>query len=195
MPFHLNLSSSHEIIPCDRCQLIDEDFRLKKYFKGGGVGGNSGDGDSIGMQTWKQGGHHDESTVGDGAIGNLRGSNAENIENQWRHDLFPYSCNNNRCDVEQKYTEGSSWTAFEVRDKVWLGLNGEIDSVEEHKKFSTPFVFGCQVSEEGLFRTQVCRYDRGRDFLAGFYFSLALSSKIPLIPQYSCPLLRLKIDA
>ena len=67
---------------------------------------------------------------------------------------IPTSCYNDRCEIEQFYTEGSSWRAFEVKDKVWLGTNDEKSSVEEHESLGAPFVFGCQVSEKGLFKKQ-----------------------------------------
>lgn len=129
--FHLNASSSHNLVPCDKCKLNQVDFPLEDYFAGDGVGGNSGDGSS------------------------LRGSHNNNNNKQMHErNLFPNSCANNRCVIDQRYTEGSSWTAFEVQDKVWLGLDDRTQSVEEHDKYSTPFTFGCQVSEQGLFRTQ-----------------------------------------
>ncbi|KAL7532073.1 hypothetical protein ACHAXR_004412, partial [Thalassiosira sp. AJA248-18] len=130
-PFHLSASSSHDIVPCDQCKLNLVDFPLEDYFEGDGIGGNSGDGPS------------------------LRGTKNELKTNQQRRrNLFPNSCVNNQCELDQRYTEGSSWKAFEVRDKVWLGLDEKKLAVEEHDKYSVPFVFGCQVSEHGLFKTQ-----------------------------------------
>lgn len=125
-PFQLSESTSSEIVPCGECSLSRGDFELEGYFSGNGIGGNS-----------------------------LRGATGNEADIQLHRKLLPQSCNsNNQCEVNQKYTEGSSWTAFEVKDKVWLGLDGESASVEQHDKHSTLFVFGCQVSEEGLFRTQ-----------------------------------------
>jgi len=131
-PFHLNESSSHDILSCDSCKFSQVDFPLEEYFVGDGIGGNSGDGPS------------------------LRGTNNNNkqMNNQRQRNLFPDSCINNQCGIDQRYTEGSSWKAFEVQDKVWLGFDEMTLSVEEHGKYSTPFVFGCQVSEQGLFKTQ-----------------------------------------
>jgi hypothetical protein len=130
--FHLNASSSHDIVSCDSCRLNQIDFPLEEYFAGDGVGGNSGDGPS------------------------LRGSysNIEFKKRQAQRSLFPESCVNGQCEINQKYTEGSTWKAFEVKDKVWLGLDDKAPSIEEHDKYSAPFVFGCQVSEQGLFKTQ-----------------------------------------
>ena len=70
----------------------------------------------------------------------------------WRRASKP--CVKNLCRINQKYTEGSSWRAFEVRDRVWLGLDASLPSVEQHNKFAAPFVFGCLVSEEGHFKLQ-----------------------------------------
>lgn len=67
---------------------------------------------------------------------------------------LPNSCYNNHCEIEQSYTEGSSWRAFEVKDKVWLGTDDNMTSAKDHQSHATPFVFGCQVSEEGLFKKQ-----------------------------------------
>lgn len=133
-PFHLNASSSYKIVPCDKCRLLQADFPLEEYFAGDEIGGNSGDG---------------------GPPARLRSNNLNptKMHNKRRH-LLPNSCVNDRCEVDQRYTEGSSWRAFEVEDKVWLGLNETAQSAEEHAKFSTSFVFGCQVSEQGLFKSQ-----------------------------------------
>ena len=34
---------------------------------------------------------------------------------------------NKKCYFKQSYTEGSSWSAFKVRDKVWVGGQFKID--------------------------------------------------------------------
>ena len=125
--YHLQNSSTHEIVDCNNCKLNQVDFPLEDYMASDGIGGNSGDGPS------------------------LRGSTNQ----QTQRNLFPSSCtNNNKCGIDQRYTEGSSWKAFEVQDKIWLGLDDETQSIEAHTKLATPFVFGCQVSEHGLFKTQ-----------------------------------------
>ena len=59
-----------------------------------------------------------------------------------------------RCVFDQHYTEGSSLTAYEVEDLIWLGTASESDSVDLHMGSAVPFTFGCQMSETGLFRTQ-----------------------------------------
>jgi len=61
---------------------------------------------------------------------------------------------NKDCIVTQKYTEGSSWTAHELEDLVWLGSDRKEESLEEFIKFAVPYPFGCQTSEKGLFQKQ-----------------------------------------
>lgn len=59
-----------------------------------------------------------------------------------------------RCVISQKYMEGSSWTAFETEDLVWLGSSDHQEAVEEYMKLAVPYAFGCQTTEKGLFRKQ-----------------------------------------
>ncbi|KAJ1441064.1 aspartic peptidase domain-containing protein [Ochromonadaceae sp. CCMP2298] len=59
-------------------------------------------------------------------------------------------CGDRKCYFKQSYTEGSSWSAFRVQDKIWVGGPG-IDDISAR---SLDFSFGCQESETGLFRTQ-----------------------------------------
>merc|ERR1719232_550020 len=100
---------------CDECTLTQSGHRLNEYSASDGLGGNSEGRPS------------------------LRGSGAAQQQFNQPRNIFPKSCINNRCDVEQGYTEGSSWKAFEVQDKVWLSSN-------EHSQRSAPFVFGCQTA-------------------------------------------------
>jgi len=58
-----------------------------------------------------------------------------------------------KCKMKQSYTEGSSWSAFAVRDKVWMGAPG-VNDIPNASTKSIDFEFGCQESETGLFRTQ-----------------------------------------
>lgn len=60
-------------------------------------------------------------------------------------------CGGKRCIFRQSYSEGSSWSAFRVTDKVWLGSN---DRTTFNTSWDLSFSFGCQESETGLFRTQ-----------------------------------------
>ena len=122
-PFYLNESSTHTIVSCDECRLNQVDFQQDtNYFSEDGIVGNIG----LGRNS-------------------LRGGKKKLEERSLRRRAsFPKSC---QCDIDQKYTEGSSWKAFEVKDRVWLGLDKVVSSAEE-------FVFGCQVSEKGLFKSQ-----------------------------------------
>lgn len=63
---------------------------------------------------------------------------------------------NKKCEFSQSYTEGSSWKAFQMQDVIWVGdLRIESQPVATTgPKLSVPFLFGCQYSETGLFRTQ-----------------------------------------
>jgi len=62
---------------------------------------------------------------------------------------------NKKCVISQKYTEGSSWTAYELEDMVWMGASDHQESIGmEYMKMAVPYVFGCQTSEKGLFRKQ-----------------------------------------
>eukprot|EP00606_Chrysophyceae_sp_TOSAG23-5_P000097 GSChrysophyteH2.ASY1.ANO1.1749.1 assembled CDS len=73
------------------------------------------------------------------------------------------SCGGNgkKCYFQQAYSEGSSWHAYEVIDRVWVGEEAapsSVSSVNERERasgnWSAPFKFGCQDKETGLFRTQ-----------------------------------------
>lgn len=50
-------------------------------------------------------------------------------------------------------SEGSSWHAYKVSDKLWMG-GKEIRDLDAASSYSIDFQFGCQDSETGLFRTQ-----------------------------------------
>jgi hypothetical protein len=131
--FDINQSTSLSIVPCDECLLSRKDFELEDYFKGDQIGGNSGDGDvNVDLMP--------DSVEGAG----LRGTRKKRSK----------SCAKNQCAINQKYTEGSSWNAFEVNDKVWLGFEDPAESNIHHAEHSRPFVFGCQTSEKGLFLNQ-----------------------------------------
>ena len=62
-----------------------------------------------------------------------------------------------RCKFKQAYTEGSSWVAYQARDRVYCG-GGEnlLDAVDESDtSYVIPFVFGCLQENSGLFITQL----------------------------------------
>lgn len=59
-----------------------------------------------------------------------------------------------KCVISQKYTEGSSWNAYEVEDLVFLGSTDDDELETFLRKLAVPYPFGCQTSETGLFRKQ-----------------------------------------
>jgi hypothetical protein len=63
-------------------------------------------------------------------------------------------CGNQPCTISQSYSEDSSWHAFKVVDKFWVGGLNE-NSIPGAETYGIDFLFGCQTSETGLFRTQL----------------------------------------
>ena len=63
-------------------------------------------------------------------------------------------CGKDQCSFGQSYSEGSSWRAYKVVDKLWVGGIGQ-DTVPKGAQYGIDFMFGCQISETGLFRTQL----------------------------------------
>ncbi len=57
--------------------------------------------------------------------------------------------NSSRCHHTQRYTEGSSWTAYEAQDLVFIGTDNVEESQMLHGQLAVPFVFGCQMEETG----------------------------------------------
>jgi len=58
--------------------------------------------------------------------------------------------------LQQKFTEGSSLTAYELNDLTWLGTNNIPQSQSHHHMHTAvPFTFGCQVAETGMIQSQV----------------------------------------
>jgi hypothetical protein len=53
------------------------------------------------------------------------------------------------CQIVQRYTEGSSWTAYEANDLISLGGN---KNYEESIETIVPLTVGCQIEWTGLFR-------------------------------------------
>eukprot|EP00602_Paraphysomonas_sp_CaronLab_P002359 CAMPEP_0185031664 /NCGR_PEP_ID=MMETSP1103-20130426/19253_1 /TAXON_ID=36769 /ORGANISM="Paraphysomonas bandaiensis, Strain Caron Lab Isolate" /LENGTH=700 /DNA_ID=CAMNT_0027567257 /DNA_START=346 /DNA_END=2449 /DNA_ORIENTATION=- len=51
-------------------------------------------------------------------------------------------------------SEGSSWKAYKVTDKLWVGGLTE-GLVKDAQNLAIDFLFGCQTSETGLFRSQL----------------------------------------
>ena len=83
-------------------------------------------------------------------------------ERQQQHGQDGVS-NDEKCVFSQAYTEGSSWSAYESMDKVFVGgtqldntsKNGEITNPMINEHFRGDFMFGCQTQESGLFVTQL----------------------------------------
>ena len=69
-------------------------------------------------------------------------------------ELKSFCGDNNMCYLKQSYVEGSSWTAIQVEDVVWLGASSEFSSFEIMENDFVNYVFGCQVAETGLFKKQ-----------------------------------------
>lgn len=65
-------------------------------------------------------------------------------------------CKDRRCYFSQAYTEGSSWEAYQVEDMVYLGGRDMLAMADRRNTdYAVPFMFGCQISENGLFVTQL----------------------------------------
>jgi hypothetical protein len=63
-------------------------------------------------------------------------------------------CDGQPCVVSQGYSEGSTWKAVKIKDKLFIG--GEsLQDLPSASSYAVDFVFGCQTSETGLFRTQL----------------------------------------
>jgi hypothetical protein len=63
-------------------------------------------------------------------------------------------CAGQRCELSQSYAEGSSWHAYKVTDKIWIG-GEEFGMVSSGALYNVTYTFGCQTSESGLFKTQL----------------------------------------
>lgn len=63
-------------------------------------------------------------------------------------------CSGSPCQLSQSYSEGSSWHAYKVEDKLWVGGLSR-DLIPKGDDYKVDFMFGCQTSETGLFKTQL----------------------------------------
>ena len=74
------------------------------------------------------------------------------------HSSTVASCHtpDNTCHFTQSYTEGSSWEAYQARDLVYCGGSDILEAANpmDHQ-MTIPFMFGCLLSETGLFVTQL----------------------------------------
>jgi hypothetical protein len=60
------------------------------------------------------------------------------------------------CMMKQSYTEGSSWTAYQARDLVFCGGRDVFSAADPvAQRFAVEFVFNCQITSSGLFRSQL----------------------------------------
>ncbi|CBN76990.1 aspartic protease PM5 [Ectocarpus siliculosus] len=63
-----------------------------------------------------------------------------------------------RCGFSQRYSEGSSWRAYQVEDVLWVGeltLQQSEKINHDESAYSVEFMFGCIESQTGLFKTQL----------------------------------------
>ena len=58
-----------------------------------------------------------------------------------------------QCELSVSYQEGSSWNAYEVKDKAYTG--GPHSTGIDHAPHAFEFHFGCQTHLTGLFKTQL----------------------------------------
>jgi hypothetical protein len=61
---------------------------------------------------------------------------------------------NNRCIFEASYSEGSSWTAFQIQDIVQIGRRNVAQNSLTHLQ-NTMFEFSCIEHQEGMFNSQI----------------------------------------
>ncbi len=65
-------------------------------------------------------------------------------------------CQKDVCLFEQAYTEGSTWEAIQVRDRVFCSGSDALDAADpRHERYAIDFMFGCQTTMSGLFVTQL----------------------------------------
>jgi len=62
-----------------------------------------------------------------------------------------------QCYFSQGYSEGSSWRAYQARDKFFIGSNNRKTGGknEVDQSYAVDFMFGCQTHETGLFISQL----------------------------------------
>lgn len=93
--------------------------------------------------------HHTDSYFDPGLSSSFRALTCNNCQ-------LGAICKAFKCVITQSYTEGSSWEAYQVQDLLYLGGNDILASVNpSSQSYGIPFMFGCQMSENGLFVTQL----------------------------------------
>lgn len=86
------------------------------------------------------------------------------------------------CKIGMSYQEGSSWSAFEAKDFVYIGGphdhsltkdNGGTEDIDPNHAFAFTFkmVFGCQTKLTGLFKTQLADGIMGMDDAPSAFWS------------------------
>ncbi|CAM9802902.1 unnamed protein product [Chrysoparadoxa australica] len=71
-------------------------------------------------------------------------------------DHRTFTCSSgDKCTFGQSYSEGSSWTAFQVEDQLVVGAESWDTTPELNKSNVMNFMFGCISSQTGLFNTQL----------------------------------------
>ena len=86
-------------------------------------------------------------------------------------------CNNDKCTFSQSYSEGSTWNAFKVQDKFWIGGAG-IGDVPAGQRYAVNLTFGCQSSVTGLFKQQLADGIMGMSIAQDTYISLLKEQKV-----------------
>ncbi|CAM9309093.1 unnamed protein product, partial [Heterosigma akashiwo] len=71
------------------------------------------------------------------------------------HECQSTSCASGKCQFSQSYSEGSSWHAYQVIDRFYTGVEVFAEIPAANADLAIDFLFGCQSSETGLFRTQL----------------------------------------
>ena len=61
-----------------------------------------------------------------------------------------------KCYFAQAYAEGSAWEAYQAKDVIYLGGNDLLEAANPlDRQFATELMFGCLLTESGLFVTQL----------------------------------------
>jgi len=93
-------------------------------------------------------------------------SQSDTFEKLPCHECVKGKCTKNECRIDMMYHEGSSYTAYESRDKVCVGRlhddNPHITS-SYAGAYTFPLKFGCQTQVSGQFKTQLADGIMGMD--------------------------------